>query len=84
MEYVHSLIALVQAHPLAILATLSLTGAVLKKFKPRWRLTKIINSLASDIPELRDLTLSLMGKKNLLRALELAEHVIDDVKKAAK
>jgi len=70
-------------HPLAYtMGTLTCVGALLKKFAPQLRVTKALNALSTDAPELTTIAASFMSKTSLLKALELGGHVIDDVAKA--
>ena len=80
MSYVHLLIVEYMQHPFAYtMGGLTTIAALLKKFAPQLRITKALNALASDVPELSAIALSLASKKSLLKALELGGHVINDV-----
>jgi len=80
---IQAIISEFMLHPLAYtMGTLTCVGALLKKFAPQLRVTKALNALSTDAPELTTIAASFMSKTSLLKALELGGHVIDDVAKA--
>jgi hypothetical protein len=85
MTYVQTLIADFMVHPFAYtMGTLTALATMLKKFAPKLRITRALNALASDVPELTTIALSFASKKSLLKALELSGHVINDVIEATE
>jgi hypothetical protein len=83
--YVQQLVSEFMLHPFAYtMGTLTVIGALLKKFAPNLRVTRALNALSTDAPELATIAASFMSKTSLLKALELGGHVISDVAKAVE
>jgi len=85
IELAQPLLDAYNQHPVAtLMAGGSTVAFVLKKLAPNWRVTKAINALATDAPEIVSIGISFATKKTLLKALELSGHVFDDVAKAVE
>ena len=85
MEMLNALYAQFSQHPLAYtLGALTTIGALLQRVAPHARITRLINAAAANAPEILTIVMSFASKKQLMKALELSGHVIEDLAKAVE